>query len=156
MTTPRGFASKEVIALTGVTRRQLAYWRDTGLIVPAEVTAGGHARYSFTDLIALKTAKALLDAGVSLQRLRTTLVSLRRLLPALTRPLSELSIIATRDIVMVLHHGHAFEPLSGQHWIIPVAELERELADLRAGRPAAEPVQGELFPLLECTAGAGR
>lgn len=144
--TDKGFTSKQVMGVTGVTHRQLVYWRKTGLIAPSQRTAGGHARYSFTDLIALKSAKQLIDAGVSVQRLRTSIASLIRFLPSLKQPLSELSIIATGDVLLVFHRGSAFEALTGQEWILPVAELQRQLDELQGKESARAPVQGELFP----------
>jgi DNA-binding transcriptional MerR regulator len=89
--TPGLFSRQQVSAITGLSSRQLSYWRKTGLVVPQGYTAGDHARYSFSDLIALRTAKRLLDAKVSLQRIRTCLHSLILFLPSADRPLVELS-----------------------------------------------------------------
>ena len=144
--TDKGFSSGQVVAIAGVTRRQLAYWRKTGLIVPAHLTPGGHARYGFTDLIALKTAKRLLDAGVSVQRLRASIAALNHFLPTVTRPLTELSIVVAGEVILVLHVGHAFDALTGQEWILPVAELHQQLARLQDKPSAHPPVQCELFP----------
>ncbi|MDH4229751.1 MAG: MerR family transcriptional regulator [Nitrospirota bacterium] len=140
-----GFSSSQAIALTGVSRRQLVYWRQTELIEPSVTTAGGHARYTFRDLIALRTAKRLIDAGVSLQRIRSSITSLIRFLPDVGRPLEEVSLVATGDVVLVFHGGAAFEALSGQEWVFPVAELARDVERLRR-KEAADPVQEELFP----------
>jgi DNA-binding transcriptional MerR regulator len=146
--TVKGFTSKQVISVTGVTRRQLTYWRKTGLVVPTQQTPGGHARYSFTDLIALKTAKQLVDAGISVQRIRTSIASLLRFLPSLQQPLTELSIVATGDVILAFHRGSVFEALTGQEWIVPVVELEQQLRQLSHKPPASRPLQGELFPEL--------
>jgi DNA-binding transcriptional MerR regulator len=143
-----GFTNRQVVAITGVTPRQLTYWRQTGLIVPSDTTPGGHARYGFTDLIALKTAKRLIDAGVSVQRIRKAIASLVGFLPHVGRPLAELSLVATGDVVLVLHRGTAFEALTGQEWIFQVADLERDVARLRE-RERAAPLQGELFATWE-------
>jgi len=140
-----GFTSKQVSTVTGLTRRQLSYWRKTGLIVPARYTPGGHVRYSFTDLVALRTAKQLLDAAVSLRHIRQCIAALQRLLPALKQPLSELSIVATGDVVLVFHDGAAFEAVTGQEWILPLAELQRQLARLGMMLDERTPRQGELF-----------
>lgn len=139
-----GFTNRQVVAITGVTQRQLVYWRRTGLVEPSGASPGGHARYSFTDLIALKTAKRLIDAGVSVQRIRRAIASLIRFLPTVRRPLAELSLVATGDVVLVLHEGTAFEALSGQEWVFQVADLERDVARLRE-RERAAPLQGDLF-----------
>jgi len=139
-----GFTNRQVVAITGVTPRQLVYWRKTGLIEPSGVTPGGHARYAFNDLIALKTAKRLIDAGVSVQRIRKAIASLIQFLPNVGRPLSELSLVATGDVVLVLHRGTVFEALTGQEWIFQVADLERDVARLRE-RERTAPLQGDLF-----------
>jgi DNA-binding transcriptional MerR regulator len=137
-----GFTCQQVMRITGLSRRQLSYWRKTGLISPHQQTAGGHARYTFADLLALKTAKKLIDAGVSVQRIRKSITSLINFLPACTAPLTELSLVATGDMILVLHRETAFEALTGQEWIYPVAELEREAAQSQG---IAEPEQADLF-----------
>ncbi len=143
--TDLGFTSNQASIVTGLTRRQLSYWRKTGLVVPSRHTSGGHVRYSFTDLVALRTAKQLLDAAVSLRHIRQSIVSLQRLLPTLAYPLAELSIVATGDVVLVFHKGAAFEAVSGQEWILPLAELQRQLTQLGMTPEAQTPWQGELF-----------
>ena len=137
-----GYSCQQVMSITGLSRRQLSYWRKTKLIVPQLQTAGGHARYSFADLLTLKTAKKLIDAGVSVQRIRKSILSLTNFLPSCTAPLTELSLVATGDMILVLHRESAFEALSGQEWIYPVAELEQEAAKMRGEQ---EPQQSDLF-----------
>jgi DNA-binding transcriptional MerR regulator len=136
------YSRQQAAAISGLTARQLGYWRRTGLVVPQEQTAGGHARYSFADLIALRTARRLLDAGVSLQRVRNCLQSLTRFLPSTDRPLAELSLVVTGDVVLAFHGRHAFDALTGQEWVFPVAELAGEVERLHEDPPC----QGELFP----------
>ncbi len=137
-----GYTCQQVISVTGLTRRQLSYWRKTGLVIPQQQTAGGHARYTFVDLLALKTAKKLINAGVSVQRIRKSISSLTNFLPSCTAPLTELSLVATGDMILILHRETAFEALTGQEWIYPVAELAREAAKTRGFK---EPEQTELF-----------
>ena len=84
------FRAGDVVEIVEVSRRQLQYWAQTDLIRPSAKTPGGHGRYTYEDLVALKAAKRLIDAGVSVQRIRKTIRSLRRTLPAVERPLSEL------------------------------------------------------------------
>lgn len=139
--TQGSFSRQQVAAITGLSARQLGYWRKTGLVVPSSRTAGGHARYSFTDLIALRTARRLLDAGVSLQRVRSCLRSLTGFLPTVDQPLAELSLVVTGDVVLVFHGERAFDALTGQEWVFPVAELVAEVEKLQRKLPE----QGELF-----------
>lgn len=121
------FRTRDVVELVGVSRRQLQYWIQTGLIRPAARTPGGHHRFAFRDLVSLRAARRLLDAGVPLQRLRRSIHALRRALPAVERPLSELVLVATGDVVLVLHRGAAFEAVTGQEWVFEVARFAREV-----------------------------
>lgn len=139
-----GFSSRQVCGITGLSARQLRYWQQTGLLSPSRHTPGGHARYSFTDLIALKSARRLLDAGVSLQRIRKCLHSLTRFLPTARIPLRELSLVVTGDVVLVLHAEGAFDALSGQEWVLPVADILEEIEALRDADNKASPQQWQL------------
>ena len=138
------FSSRQAANISGLSPRQLLYWRKTALITPSHNTKGGHARYTFTDLLALKTSRRLIDAGVSVQRIRECIHSLLQLLPQLTQPLTECSLVVTGDVVLVFHNGAAFEALTGQEWVFPIAELAR---DIEQYNPAniPSPSQGELF-----------
>jgi DNA-binding transcriptional MerR regulator len=130
----------EVERILGISLRRLGYWDRTGLVVPSARTRGGHRRYTFEDLVALKAARQLIDAGVSVQRIRSSLGSLKRILPHVREPLSELVLVATGDIVLVLREGSAFEALSGQEWIVEVARFEREVErELGSGRVTGAP-----------------
>jgi DNA-binding transcriptional MerR regulator len=135
------FSRQQVAAITGLSSRQLSYWRKTGLVTPQTYTEGGHARYSFTDLIALRAARRLLDANISLQRIRKCLESLTRFLPATDHPLVELSLVVTGDVVLVFHGERAFDALTGQEWVFPIAELAAEVEKMQQQQPE----QGELF-----------
>ena len=62
------FTSQEVIRLTGITARQLQWWDERGIVVPARQ---GHRRiYSFEDLTELAVICELRRKGFSLQRMR--------------------------------------------------------------------------------------
>lgn len=133
--TPELYRSREVAQILGISRRQLQYWAQTDLVSPSARSPGGHHRYTFQDLVALKAAKRLIDAGVSVQRLRTSVRALQRVLPTVQRPLAELVLVATGDIVLVLHGESAFEAVSGQEWVFEVAQFQRELESWRRKPP---------------------
>lgn len=118
--------------LLDLSRRQLQYWAKTGLIEPSERTPGGHHRYSFDDLVALKATKRLIDAGVSVQKIRKSVRALQALLPQVGRPLSELVLVATGDVVLVFKDDTVFEAITGQEWVFEVADFEREVSQYRA------------------------
>lgn len=127
------FKTREVVDLLDLSRRQLQYWAKTGLVEPSERTPGGHHRYSFDDLVALKATKRLIDAGVSVQKIRKSVRALQDLLPSVGRPLSELVLVATGDVVLVFRDDAVFEAITGQEWVFEVAAFEREVAAYRRG-----------------------
>lgn len=143
------FTSREASAITGLTRRQLAYWAKSGFIAPSHHSPGGHARYSFTDLVALKTAKRLLESGVSVQKIRGSVKALLEFLPSCKNPLSELSLLASGDMVLAFREHAAFETVSGQAWILPVAEMLRDIERLHSGATEREMQQQDLFAETE-------
>jgi DNA-binding transcriptional MerR regulator len=62
------FTSREVVALTGITGRQLQWWDERGIVVPARA---GHRRlYSLEDLSEIAVIGELRQRGFSLQRMR--------------------------------------------------------------------------------------
>ena len=130
------FKTREVVDLMDLSRRQLQYWAKTGLIEPSARTQGGHHRYSFDDLVALKATKRLIDAGVSVQKIRKSVGALRELLPQIDRPLGELVLVATGDVVLVFQEDTVFEAVSGQEWVFEVAAFEREVSDYRSSTRA--------------------
>ena len=125
------FKTREVVDLLDLSRRQLQYWAKTGLVEPSERTPGGHHRYSFDDLVALKATKRLIDAGVSVQKIRKSVHALLALLPTVGRPLSELVLVATGDVVLVFRDDTVFEAITGQEWVFEVADFEREVSAYR-------------------------
>ena len=121
------FRTCDVARALRLTRRQLHYWARTGLVRPTERTKGGHHRYTRRDFVALEATKRLIDAGVSVQRIRKSIQALRRILPSVSKPLSELVLVATGDVVLVFSDGTAFEAVTGQEWVFEVAVFQREV-----------------------------
>ena len=90
------YNAEQAASLSGCTRRQLQYWKETGLVQPAEVeyTPEGAARerYDFRNLVELRTIVAMLQRGISLQKVRKTLHYLREHTD-FTRPLAECKLV---------------------------------------------------------------
>ncbi len=75
-----GYRGPTACSAAGITYRQLDYWARTGLVEPSvrEASGSGTSRlYSFRDILVLKIVKKLLDAGISLQNIRTAISTLR-------------------------------------------------------------------------------
>jgi DNA-binding transcriptional MerR regulator len=78
--TTTGYRGPTACRAAGITYRQLDYWARTGLVEPTvrSATGSGSQRlYSFRDILILKIIKRLLDAGISLQQIRTAVQHLR-------------------------------------------------------------------------------
>lgn len=76
----RGFRGPVACNVVGITYRQLDYWARTGLVRPEirnAVGSGSQRLYSFRDILILKVIKRLIDAGISLQQVRTAIDHLR-------------------------------------------------------------------------------
>jgi DNA-binding transcriptional MerR regulator len=75
-----GYRGATACSAAGITYRQLDYWARTALVEPSIRSAGGSGTqrlYGFRDILVLKIVKRLLDAGVSLQNIRTAVEHLR-------------------------------------------------------------------------------
>jgi DNA-binding transcriptional MerR regulator len=71
-----GYRGPQACKIVNITYRQLDYWTRTDLVSPSisPATGSGTQRlYSFNDLLQLKVIKQLLDAGMSLQKVREAL-----------------------------------------------------------------------------------
>jgi len=67
------YSSKQVCKIIVLTYRQLDYYDRTDFVKPSIKNAQGYGSrrmYSFDDLLKLKVIKKLLEAGVSLQKIR--------------------------------------------------------------------------------------
>jgi DNA-binding transcriptional MerR regulator len=76
----RGFRGPVACSVVGITYRQLDYWARTGLVTPEIRGAhgsGSQRLYSFRDILILKVIKRLIDAGISLNQIRTAIDHLR-------------------------------------------------------------------------------
>jgi DNA-binding transcriptional MerR regulator len=111
---------ERVLRLSRSTIRTLI---DSGFVKPARGQRREY-RFSFQDLIVLRTARALIQAKIPRQRIRRSLEVLRRHLPD-TVPLSGLSISAVGDRVVVRDGKSRWQAENGQYLL----GLEVSVAD---------------------------
>ena len=132
-----GYRGNTACAAAGISYRQLDYWARTGLVEPTIRSAhgSGSARlYGFRDILVLKIVKRLLDAGVSLQNIRTAVEHLRN------RGVTELErITLMSDGVSIYECGSAddiVDILAGGQGVFGIAvsrvwhEVEGSLSEL--------------------------
>jgi DNA-binding transcriptional MerR regulator len=140
-----GYRGPVVCEVVGVTYRQLDYWTTTGLVTPSVRGAegsGSQRLYAFEDIVRLKVIKRLLDAGVSLQRIRAALefvedrgVSLENV-TLISDGSNVYAVDDEQEIIDLLQQGQGVFAIAVQ----PVyAQLEAEVAELpREPAEAAE------------------
>jgi excisionase family DNA binding protein len=139
-----GYTTREVAELLGLTPRQVRSFARSGLL-EAPRGPGHEYRLPFQDLVLLRAARALLDAGIPMRRVRRSLEQLRDQLPR-GRTLSQVRITAEGDRVVVRDDDARWQPDSGQLVMdFEVSELAARVAPLAVG--ATEALQGEAPPL---------
>ena len=146
-----GFRGPVACRAADITYRQLDYWARTGLVVPEVRPAGGSGTqrlYSFRDLLILKVIKRLIDAGISLQQIRTAVQFLReRGTDDLTRVtlmsdgISVYECTSNDEVIDLLQGGQGvFGIAIGGVW----REIEGSLAELPSEKATHEPGSDEL------------
>lgn len=141
----RGYRAPQVCNIVGITYRQLDYWARTKLLRPslAEAQGSGSQRlYSFGDIVQLRVVKRLLDAGMSLKKIRSAMDILRAELSS-DDPLSDVTLLSDGVTIYAAHSSDevvdVFRRGQGVFGIAvgPVqAELEGELLNLFPDQPA--------------------
>jgi len=93
-----------VLKVVGITYRQLNYWAKIGFIKPSIKQSGkkSRRRYSFADLVRLRTAKELLDNGISLQKIRKAMNYLKKRDPQIKEPLVQLKFLTNGKSIFTL------------------------------------------------------
>jgi DNA-binding transcriptional MerR regulator len=142
-----GYRGPMACSAAGISYRQLDYWARTGLVEPTVRTAGGSGTqrlYSFRDILLLKVIKRLLDAGVSLQQIRT---AVRHLHERGTEDLTQVTLMSDGASVYECRSAdEVIDLLQGGQGVFGIAiggvwrEIEGSLAALPSERAAREPV----------------
>jgi len=112
----REFGVREVEKLLRLPRSTIRVLVEAGFVTPARGPRNS-LRFSFQDLIVLRTAQALAAARVPPQRINRSLKALRRRLPAVM-PLSGLRIDAVGERVVVREGGSRWQADSGQYLLV--------------------------------------
>jgi tetratricopeptide (TPR) repeat protein len=107
------FTRREVCRLFELSEGRLEYWDRSGFLSPSGHD-GRRRCYTFQDLIRARAARDLLEAGVSLRRVRRAIEGLSAQLPRSTHPLGRLRIRGDGRTVVVVEDDHEFEADSGQ------------------------------------------
>jgi tetratricopeptide (TPR) repeat protein len=107
------YSIRDVSRILAVQESRLRYWMQTGFVGPT-VRKGGRFYYTFCDLVAVKAAKDLTEAGMPLQKVRKNVESLKKALPGDTHPASRLRVCSDGETIVALADDVAFQPIGGQ------------------------------------------
>ncbi|MGO9174807.1 MAG: MerR family transcriptional regulator [Desulfobaccales bacterium] len=151
------FGKKAVIALTGVSARQVEHWATTGVVRPSFPAAGKGTRrgYSFKDLVALRVAKRLKDEGINLQKIRKALTFMRKKFPEKKEPLAELRLLTDgKDLFVLTDDPNVALNALKRHFIFSLAlgeiieGLQGELKKLAIPKEEKVMVEGRGFTVV--------
>jgi DNA-binding transcriptional MerR regulator len=120
------FTSSHIEAIFGINRKVLLYWRKIGILTPdlSRKSQGGHYRYSFTDLVAIKTIVRLNDAGASTYRIKKAVEEFKKEFPEVKSPLSEKSFYVIGNIPYVIEGSRDYNPVTRQYSLIKTEETK--------------------------------
>jgi DNA-binding transcriptional MerR regulator len=140
-----GYRGPTACSAAGITYRQLDYWARTGLVEPTvrSATGSGTQRlYGFRDILLLKVIKRLLDAGVSLQQIRTAVAHLRA---RGTDDLTRVTLMSDgASVYECTSNDEVIDLLQGGQGVFGIAiggvwrEIEGSLAELPSERTAED------------------
>jgi tetratricopeptide (TPR) repeat protein len=120
--TERIYGLREIIRILTLTPKRAGQLRRLGLL-------HGDSGYTFRDLLGLRAASALLDAGATVRQLRQALTSLRQLDRTLESPLAEVRFVVEGKMLLAQSDRVRFDPRSGQTVLDLDAGPLREAAD---------------------------
>jgi tetratricopeptide (TPR) repeat protein len=107
------FTGAEVAKLLGIPAQRLRSLDRAGIVRPTGHVRGRRA-YTFSDVIALRAARDLLQQSVRMRDVARAIEKIKETLPKVTRPLAELRIVSDGAKVVVKSASGAFEPITGQ------------------------------------------
>lgn len=124
------FTSQHIESIFGVNRKVLSYWKKIGLITPSELTNGGHARYTFSDLVAIKAIISLQDAGISTNQIKKSVLALKKEFPNVHNVLAEKSLYVVGKEIIVADSAAGFNPVSKQCTFINNNDMKAWVVDI--------------------------
>ncbi len=153
------FNTKAVSRITGLSARQIDHWDRTHFIKPSVSEASGYGSvrlYSFNDLIQLRVAKTLMDKGISLQKLRKAINYLKKNMPEIEKPLSELRFLTDGETIFVLTKDKKMiiDTLKSGQLVFSIAlgeiieGLKSEIIDVQKERKYEVTVRGKTYSVI--------
>ncbi|MDX1387769.1 MAG: tetratricopeptide repeat protein [Acidobacteriota bacterium] len=155
----KGYSARDVAKLLDMPMDQIRSFAREGFLEPDRGPRGEY-RFTFQDLVLLRTAKGLIASRIPPRKVRSALRSLRDRLPS-GRPLTAVQIAAQGDHIVVRDGRTLWNPDSGQvEFDFEVSELAEKVAPLarraaEEAREAEEEVDADDWFDLGCDLEAG-
>ena len=108
----RGFGTREVERLTGVKPQTLRRWHRTGLLAAQKIR--GRLAYNFSDVVAVRAAKTLIDDGFSSRDVKRSVAAIRNWRPDVAQPLAAVRVQIQGRKLLISMDGQSVEAESGQ------------------------------------------
>jgi tetratricopeptide (TPR) repeat protein len=106
-TPERIYGLREIVRILTLTPKRAAQLRRLGLL-------RGDSGYTFRDLLALRAASTLLDAGASVRQINDALAAMRRQDPGLEQPLAAVRFLVDGQRLLAQSDSVRFDPRTGQ------------------------------------------
>ena len=124
-----GYSTRQVAGAVGLPPAKVRHFVRRGLLSPSRGGAGEY-RFSFQDIVLLRSAKKLLDAEVSSRRTLAALAKLQALASAADKPASALPVCAAGAVVAVREDDALWDAQTGQGQIDFASERRGEVREL--------------------------
>jgi predicted RNase H-like HicB family nuclease len=153
------FNTKTVIKITGLSMRQIDYWDRMHFIKPSVSEAYGYGSvrlYSFNDLIQMKVAGTLLDKGISLQKIRKSIIYLKKNIPEVKKPLLQLRFLTDGETIFVLtkNQKEIIDTLRSGQLVFSIAlgeiveDLKGEIVSIQKDKKYNVTVKGKKYAVI--------
>lgn len=146
-----GYSARDVSRMLGLAAPRIRAWARDGLVSPRRGPRGD-LRFSFHDLVLLRTARDLLRARVPAARVKRALRQLRAQLPA-DRSLAAVRVTVEGDRLVVRDGATSWHPDSGQAILdFEVKDVAAQVAPLitQAGQAEGTATDAESFYEWAC------
>ncbi|MEM8620929.1 MAG: MerR family transcriptional regulator [Actinomycetota bacterium] len=127
-----GFSGTQTAKVVGISYRQLDYWARTDLIRPSLSDAtgsGSRRRYSYSDLLELKTIKKLLDAGIKLEQVRKVFEYMRE---HVTADIASAHLVIDGGSVMLYEDDELIDVIKRGQRVLNVLSMDGVKEELEA------------------------
>lgn len=141
------YSTRNAARILQSTEARVRHWARLGGVVP-QTSPSGRLKFTFQQLLLLKTTRGLLDAGIPARRVRRIWSSLRRQLSD-DMPLTSIRILANGDRAVAWDGKTSWQPDSGQFL------LDFDAGEFAEQAGVEEAKEAEMVQFERASAGGG-